>query len=148
MTDDEFFRPLLAELQKLAASEVAFDEHPERMELEQRIKQRLNGDLEDFLYDEKLVKVVQHGLSCPVCLAQAASWHEEQTARKRKPSWPWGLPERINAFGDLSSKAALYVPALYTAAVLLLALAGVLVHHFWPFGMETGAGSGNPPPYL
>lgn len=149
MTEDEFLKPLFAELEKLVASKKPFNEHPERSKLEQRIEQRLNSDLEDFLYDEDLVEIVQHVLSCPECLEQAARWHEEQTTRKRRLPWPWELAERINAFGDLSKKATVYVPLLYTAAALLLALIGVLIDHWLgasgAFLADSGSGSGLPP---
>lgn len=148
MIIDEFFRPLFADLERLISSKPQ-DQHPEPADIEQRIEQRLAGDLEDFLYDEDLVKVVQHVLSCPVCLEQAARWQEEQTARKRKPSWPWELPERINAFGDLmSSRAAIYAPTLYTAVVVLLALVGVFIDHWLgaPGAILANSGSGGGPP--
>lgn len=148
MTDNEFLRPLFAELEKLVQSAKPSDEHPERSKLEQRIEQRLNSDLEDFLYDEELIKVVQHVLSCPQCLEQAVRWHEEQTKQKRKFSWRREL-ERINAFGDLSKKAGIYVPVLYTAAALLLALIGVFVDHWLGASgalvADSGSGGGPPP---
>jgi len=148
MKDEEFFRPLFAELERLVQSGKPFDEHPERSELEERIEQRLNGDLEDFLYDEDLIKVVRHVLSCPECMEQAVRWHEEQTQRKRV-FWPWELPERINAFGDLSKKAGLYVPLLYTAAAFLLALIGVFVDHWLGASgalvADSGSGGSLPP---
>lgn len=148
MTDDEFLKPLFAELEKLVQSAKPSNEHPERSKLEQRIEQRLNSDLEDFLYDEDLIKVVRHVLSCPECLEQAARWQEEQAEQKRKFSWQWGF-ERINAFGDLSKKATVYVPVLYTAAALLLAFLGVLVDHWLgasgALGADSGSASGLPP---
>ncbi len=150
MTDNEFLKPLFAELEKLVQSAKPSDEHPERSEVEQRIKQRLNSDLEAFLYDEDLIKVMQHVLSCPMCLEQAVRWHEEQTEQKQKRFlWPWELAERINAFGDLSKRAGIYVPVLYTAAALLLALIGVLVDHWLGASgalvADSGAGGGLPP---